>query len=115
MDQSDLEDQFFDENGLFYDIKKRNELIFKAAEANDNNGFKGIKAEEAKEEAKEEKKEEKAEEASEQKELTQTEIMKAYRELKKTNPKLSFQEFCIMIANGYVAVDKEGNLNEEQN
>lgn len=114
MDQSDLEDQFFDENGLFYDIKKRNALIFKAAEANDNKGFKGIKAEEAKEEVKEEKAEEASEE-KEQKELTQTEIMKAYRELKKTNSKLSFQEFCIMIANGYVAVDKEGKENEEQN
>ena len=44
MDQSDLEDQYFNENAIFYDVKKRNNaLIQKANEANNQPGFAGLK------------------------------------------------------------------------
>ena len=47
MDQSDLEDQFFNENAIFYDIKKRNNaLIQKSQENNNQAGFAGIKVNE---------------------------------------------------------------------
>ncbi|MBQ9448864.1 MAG: type IV secretory system conjugative DNA transfer family protein [Acholeplasmatales bacterium] len=47
MDQSDLEDQFFNENAIFYDIKKRNNaLMQKAQEANEQQGFAGLKVNE---------------------------------------------------------------------
>jgi len=47
MDQSDLEDQFFNENAIFYDIKKRNNaLLQKTQESNDQQGFAGLKVNE---------------------------------------------------------------------
>ena len=47
MDQSDLEDQYFNENAIFYDVKKRNNaLIQKANEANNQPGFAGLKVNE---------------------------------------------------------------------
>lgn len=48
MDQSDLEDNFFNENAIFYDIRKRNNaLIQKANESNNNQqGFAGLKVNE---------------------------------------------------------------------
>lgn len=122
MDQSDLEDQFFDENGVFYDISKRNEALMKKSnEAQGGKEFAGMKAkEEAQAETEaptvginEEAKEAEAQEEAKGKEMSQTDIMKFYRELKKKDPKLSFQDFCIMIANGKISINKEENKDEE--
>ena len=122
MDQSDLEDQFFDENGVFYDISKRNEALMKKSnEAQGGKEFAGMKAkEEAQAETEaptvginEEAKEAEAQEEAKGKEMSQTDIMKSYRELKKKDPKLSFQDFCIMIANGKISINKEENKDEE--
>ncbi len=122
MDQSDLEDQFFDENGVFYDISKRNEALMKKSnEAQGGKEFAGMKAkEEAQAETaaptvgiNEEAKEAEAQEEAKGKEMSQTDIMKSYRELKKKDPKLSFQDFCIMIANGKISINKEENKDEE--
>ena len=44
MDQSDLEDNFFNENAIFYDIRKRNNaLMQKVNEANNQEGFAGMR------------------------------------------------------------------------
>ena len=175
MDQSDLEDHFFNENAVFYDIRKRNNaLMQKNKEANEQAGFAGLKVNEEKnvstdnnkvevkqEEVKQENveatltnepvsqvettaisepevKEEnvddieivekkpktpKAKKASKPKakrarkksnKVTQAEIMQAYRDLRKANKKLSFQDFCVMVANGEVSLDEEAKANEEK-
>ncbi len=157
MDQSELEDHYFNENAIFYDIKKRNNaLIQKSNENNDQKGFSGLNVkEETKEEPQrnatpgmtndtvdnqvEETKEEplkdttqdmtndvvdtKVEEKKEKpvkkertkkksSSLTQTEIMNVYRNLKKKNSKLSFQEFCMMIASGEISLEEEDVADE---
>ena len=117
MDQSDLEDNFFDENAIFYDIKKRNSALMKKVnEAKENGGFSALKPkEETKEEVKEETKEEKIKEIKKKNtKLSQTEILKIFKELKKTNPSLSFQDFCIMVANGEISLEKEDLANEKK-
>ena len=109
IDQSDLEDNMFNENELFYDIRKRNNSL--KDKAKEEKGFGGIKVNEEKENnntesIKEEKKQ--------TKKITQTEIMNIYRNLKKDNPDLSFEDFCIMIAKGEVNLDKEADSNEKE-
>ena len=64
------------------------------------------------EEVKEEPKEEK-EAKKKASNLTQTEIMKVYRNLKKKDPKLSFQDFCLMIANGKINLEEEDVADEK--
>ncbi len=110
MDQSELEDHFFNENAVFYDIKKRNEaLIKKANESKEQKGFSELKVkEEPKDEVKEEAKKPKGNQ------LSQTEIMKIFRELKKKNPDLTFQDFCIMLANGEISLDEEAMENDKK-
>ena len=88
MDQSELEDRFFNENAAFYDIRKRNKILLeknKEELVNDTSAL-----EENKEETKEE--------------LSTEEILKLYEEYKKKDPSLSFQDFCILIANGDISV-----------
>ena len=111
MDQSALEDRYFNENDIFYDIRKRNQAIIakqkakqSGREAKEFAGLKVAEEQEAKEESKEVKEE-----------LSQTEILKLYRELKKTNPKLSFQEFCVMVANGDISISKEATSHGKKN
>ena len=105
MDQSELEDRYFNENEIFYDIRRRNQSVLNNAqapkEAGEENKTLKVKVEEPKEE--------KVEAIEVKEELTQTDIMKLYRDMKKSNPKLSFQEFCMMVANGDISVSKEAN------
>jgi type IV secretion system protein VirD4 len=108
IDQSDLEDNMFNENELFYDIRKRNNAL--VDKSKEEKGFGGIKVNEEKENnstlsIKEEKKS--------TKKLTQAEIINLYRNLKKENPDLSFEDFCIMIAKGELSLDKEEDSNEK--
>ena len=95
MDQSELEDRFFDEKSVFYDIKLRNSRLMSKAQEKKNEEL-------AKDEQKESKEKNKVEE------LNQDEILKIYNELKKNNSNLSFAEFCMMIATGEISVTKEG-------
>ena len=141
MDQSELEDHFFNESALFYDIKKRNSALMDKAKEKEEKGFSGIKAqEEAKEmtnsasdnamnnaeEIKEEKPKQKVnkekpkqrankeKQTKKTKKASQTEIMNVYRNLKKSNPDLAFEDFCLMIAKGEVTLDKEDDGDEKE-
>ena len=40
--------------------------------------------------------------------------MNVYRNLKKSNPDLAFEDFCLMIAKGEVTLDKEDDDNEKE-
>jgi type IV secretory pathway TraG/TraD family ATPase VirD4 len=115
MDQSELEDHFFNESAVFYDIKKRNNALIKKANASkENKGFTELKAtSETKEEIKETKEEIK-EIKKKNKQLSQAEILRIFKELKKTNPNLTFQDFCIMLANGEISLEKEDLTNEKK-
>ena len=148
MDQSDLEDNYFNENTIFYDIKKRNNAVIqKANEANNQAEFAGINVndgpqpgmsqdstvEEAKSEVEETAKETEVTEETVEKEETkekattkvaktkkatsskasktkktnsqsQADILKAYEECKEKDPDLTFQDFCVMIANGKITI-----------
>ena len=48
------------------------------------------------------------------KKASQTEIMNVYRNLKKSNPDLAFEDFCLMIAKGEVTLDKEDDGDEKE-
>jgi hypothetical protein len=115
MDQSELEDHFFNESAVFYDIKKRNNALIKKVNASkENKGFTELKAtSETKEEIKETKEEIK-EIKKKNKQLSQAEILRIFKELKKTNPNLTFQDFCIMLANGEISLEKEDLTNEKK-
>ncbi len=114
MDQSELEDRFFNENEVFYDIRIRNSKIKEQAEANKQKA--GGVSQEAKE-VKEEKQQETKEEVNEEKETAKTEkdlILEAYEEFKQNNPEETFINFCGKVANGEIVIDKGGAKNEEK-
>ena len=107
MDQSDLEEHFFNENEVFYDIKKRNTALLKRVEEKNKNSGELKKVQE---ETK------KAEEVKEDiQELDQSDIMAIFEELKKSNPNLTFQEFCSMVVRGEISIKKEDLANGNKN
>ncbi len=115
MDQSELEDHFFNESAVFYDIKKRNNaLIKKVNESKENKGFTELKATSENKEENKETKEEIKENKKKNKNLSQAEILRIFKELKKSNPNLTFQDFCIMLANGEISLEKEDLTNEKK-
>ena len=88
IDQSELEDRFFNEKAAFYDIRKRNKSLLE--KKNGEIAKESAPLHEEKEEVKEE--------------LDTNEILKLYEEAKKENPSLSFQDFCVMIAKGEISI-----------
>jgi type IV secretion system protein VirD4 len=95
MDQSELEDRFFNESAAFYDIRKRNKKILEnnKAEVSKDNAFR------------DQEKTKKEEVNTDKEELSTEEILKLYEEAKKENSSLSFQDFCIMIASGKISIE----------
>ena len=94
MDQSELEERFFNESEVFYDIQKRNsELVKKFNESS-------LKKEEIV--TKKEKKTEKG--------LNKKDILKLYEDMK-NNPDLSFEDFYEMISKGNLAKEDMADEN----
>ena len=88
MDQSELEDRLFNENACFYDIRKRNKALLEKNNSELSKGSDSI-----------------VEDRTESKEeLSEEDILKLYEESKKQNPSLTFQDFCVMIANGDISL-----------
>jgi ArsR family metal-binding transcriptional regulator len=76
-----------------------------------------VKEEKPKQKKKEEKPKQKVnkeKQTKKTKKASQTEIMNVYRNLKKSNPDLSFEDFCMMIAKGEVTLDKEDDGDEKE-
>ena len=109
--QSDLQDRYFNEKDIFYDIRVRNKNLVEAAQKKKaGSSMKAELAESIKEETavKEDPEEIKDEKPMEEvKEMSQDEILKIYDEMKAANPDMTFREFCLKVANGEIGFHNE--------
>lgn len=110
MDQSDLEDRFFDENKIFYDIRVRNEKLMNAAELHKEGQSLTAdeKQETAEQEAEEKKKQEK--DAGNAAEIPlspeEEELLGVFRTWKQENPESDQRAF-------FAALSEEGRVSGE--
>ena len=102
MEQYDLEERYFNEKEIYYNIKKRNKRVLDKDEAHDM-------AEDAKYMTPTDVEEDKENLETNNDEIGKEDIFQLYEELKKDNPNLSFQGFCQMVANGEISLDKEAS------
>ena len=104
MDQSDLEERYFNEKEVYYNVKKRNKRILNKeenvslGEEAKTMSFNNTEAESIDNNP--------IDTNTKVDEVSKEDIFEIYEELKKDNPSLSFQEFCAMVASGEISLDK---------
>jgi len=103
MDSSDIQDRFFNENEIFYDIRVRNNSRLGTDKVD------GGKKVEAKEETKRVEETEKASAVGN--ESSSEDILAIFEECKTTDPELTFVEFCKKVANGEISFNREVDSN----
>ena len=94
MDQSELEDRFFNEQEAFYDIRLRNREVLE-------------KAEDKKEPEKENKKKS-SKKGNVLDNYTQAELLEEFLKYQQSNPGMTFKEFCERVAKGDIEITREG-------
>ncbi len=96
MDRSDIEERYFNENDIFYDVRVRNSSIgsVEATEAGKKVGTN-------------------EEKASDDENITQSDILAEYEKQKQKDPTLTFQGFCQKVATGDIVVEKEVKNNDK--
>ena len=108
MKSDGLQDRYFNENDIFYDIRVRNKKLVDSVQQKKSGT--SMKTELAESINKENKVKAEAEEiiedkpAEENKDTSQDQILRIYDACKAKNPDLSFKDFCLMVATGEVGL-----------
>ena len=108
MKSEGLQDRYFNENDIFYDIRVRNKkLVDSVQQKKSGTPITTELAESIKEETKVKAEAEDIIEdkpAEENKDTSQDQILRIYDACKAKNPDLSFKDFCLMVATGEVGL-----------